>query len=644
MPDHKWSVWFTLAGIIAINILVYLPPYRDSFVLDDFKQFEFVRVFLESPLEAYKILSPFWLGWHYRPVQSLLMLAGLAVFGLNPFPYYVALLTLHAVVIVLLYNVARKCKVGEFGSPCVVALFSLNAPHWEVLGWISCVGIISAAVFSLLAIYLYFNYLEHRGRWVILFAAIMSCVLALLSREESLILPVLLLLVGLVYPDRQRPGLAEFASLVILLSVWSVYLIFQFVRPTWTPGMQAVSLDKLAGNLINQGVSQFLLRLVSRYTLLDVSTLAHVGVGASVFAALFVMLVGMWFWKSGQVVRVGVLWGALYLGFLYLAVWVPVQGVSDRYLYLPWIGISLAIGASLGRLLSISALSTNVNRVLVIFGLVTVLSVHIAHIRQSQLEWLIQTDTVKSIQSQMMSLLADPASDAHFFAFRFVPVPDYIQAMAAVWYERPFQTPGGDYNRLKRQGWATSDYYLFDYHEGVLYNLMPELQEHQRTLFVWGQEPVVEVWDERGQPLNSPSTFYYAVDQVVGPVNERRLSIVMHPPEASNSWASLGYVVEIPRNSELCFAIMRDGGGSADEDGMAFRVRVQGESGRSDAVFESFLEHPAPEVPIGWMEAVIPMETYWGQTVNLCLEVAAGANTLHDYGCWANPRLVIDTF
>ena len=644
MADHERYVRFALVGIIAINALIYLPPYKDSFVSDDFKQFELVSNFSESPFEAYRILSPFWTGWHYRPVQNLLMLAGLGTFGLNPLPYYVTLLALHTVVIVLLYGVARKYKVSPFASLCVVVLFSLNAPHWQVLGWISSIGIVSAATFSLLAVYIYLSYLEHQGRWITLVAVIISCILALLSREESLVLPVLLLLIWLTHPKRRRPGRAEFTFFVILLSVWFVYLAFQFARPTWTRNPQTISFKGLADSLVNQAPSQFLLSLVSRYTLFNGSVLAQSGIGATIFAALFVILTGMWLWKSGRVVRVGFLWGVLYLEFLYLVVWVPLRGLADRYMYLPWIGISLAVGASLGQLLSISVLDTNLSRVLVMFGLATILSVHTIHIRQSQVKWLVETDTVKSIESQMMSLIPDPPSDAHFFAFRLVPQPDYVQAMAAVWYKRPFQWPGGHLNRLKNQGWATPDYYLLDYQEGVLYNLMPELQEHQKTFFVWSQEPTVEVWDEQGRPLNSPPAFYYAVDQVVGPPDERRLSIAMHPPEASGSWALLGYTVKVPVNSELRFAIMRDGGGLSSEDGMAFRIRVQGEPGQLDTVFETFLENPTPEASIGWTRAIVPMEVYWGQTVGLYLEVAAGANTWHDYGYWANPRLVVDTF
>jgi hypothetical protein len=639
---QKGYTWFLLAGIIIVSALVYLPPYRDSFVLDDFKHFEFVRSFSESPLQVYKMFDPFWLGWHYRPVQSLLMFIGLVVLGSNPVLYYVALLILHAVSIILLYKIARRLEVGRFGSFCGVILFALNAQHWQVLGWISSIGITAAATFSLLAVYFFVRYLECRKQWVFLPAMVVFCLLALLSREESLILPVLLLLMWLIYPHRQRPARAEVAFFAILLSFWLIYLRLQIVRPSW---VASVSLKGLFESLVEQDISHFWLDLVSRYTLIDVTLWVQSDTTRTMFVVLCITLAGIWFWKAGRAVRFGLLWGALYLGFLYLIVWVPNPfGLSERYMYLPWMGISLAFGAGFDCLVARSG--TKHSRALIAVGLVAFLSVHVVHVRQSQKTWLVEAENVKSIQSQMMSLLPNPPGDAHFFAYRLASQPDYVQAMATVWYERSFRWPGGDFSRLKKQGWATSEYYLFDYHEGVLYNLMPELQEHAKTWFVWSREPSLAVWDERDQRFSdaSDSAFYYAVDQIAGPPRERRFSIVMHSPEEENSWAALGYTVEIPRDSTLWFAVIKEGGELVDEDGMVFRVRVQGISGRLDTIFETFVENSAPGMPAGWAEASVSLEAYWGQTVKMYFEVAAGANALHDYGYWANPRLVVDAF
>lgn len=60
---------------------------------------------------------------------------------------------------------------------------------------------------------------------------------------------------------------------------------------------------------------------------------------------------------------------------------------------------------------------------------------------------------------------------------------------------------------------------------------------------------------------------------------------------------------------------------------------------REETLFSIFVELGTAEA---CQDAVVPLESYWGETVQLRLEVAAGQNSLHEHGCRAVSRLVVD--
>ena len=177
----------------------YLPAYRDSFILDDFKQIEFIAPLVKSPLEAYQVVNPFWIRWYYRPVEHWAFLLGRLAFGLEPRGYYVGLISLHAANVALVYVVARKLDASRFGSLCAAALFAVNARHQNVIGWISSVPIATAALGALGCVACYIVFLGDRRRHGMLVATIALWMFALLSREENLVLPLVLVGIRWLY-------------------------------------------------------------------------------------------------------------------------------------------------------------------------------------------------------------------------------------------------------------------------------------------------------------------------------------------------------------------------------------------------------------------------------------------------------------
>jgi hypothetical protein len=631
-----------LAGICAISVALFLPPYRDSFVLDDYKHLEFIAPFLNSPFQAYKAISPYWIGWYYRPVQHWLFLAARLVFGLQPPGYYCMVLALHLTAILLVYAVARRLGVGRPGALAAALLFAVNARNADVLGWASSVSVAASAVAALLAVCFYLGYRQDPGKPALMVGVVLCSILALLSREEGFVLPAFLALVWTTGPAPRRLGRAEVLAGLTLAALLVIYVVFQLRRPTWTAGTQGLSLAHLLQSVAQQGVGRSLIVIVSRYTLLDLAPVLKYADLVTFFTILVLAILVMAMLKGSRATRLGLAWAVLFLAFGYMAFWsMNPEAIADRYLYLPLAGISLALGAGLERLQTAPAKGVRSRYVVAVLFALPMVVAQAAEIRQIYGATLQETRTTQSIEAQMRALLPDPSPATHIFAYHVPPVPDYVQAMAAAWYGRAFASPGGDVSRLRQMGKGTPDSHLFDYSDGVLYDLMPELREHPTTVFVYRQPPLAEVWraDRTAALLDAGS---FAVDQVAGPVGQRRLSIRLNAVPPEQGWAGLTFSVTVPPGSRLAFGVGKDAGGLQNEDGMVFRVRIEDSVGSSDVLYETRVETSGPGMDAGWQMAMVPVERYWEQPVKLRLEVFARANNLHDYGYWANPRFVID--
>lgn len=625
-----------MIGLLALSALVYVPLYRDAFIADDYKHLEFIAPFVRAPWLAYRILSPFWLGWYYRPLQNLLILGGRLAFGLHPFPFYLTLWALHAVAALLLYRYARALKTSAFGAWCAAFLFAINVVHQEVVGWISSISIPVAAILALTALLNYTAYLRRPNRPWRLALVVVASSLALLAREESLVLPGLLGAQWLA--GHRRPRRAEVVAAAALLAIWAIYGLVQSLRPTWTANAAGITWRTFWQSLLDQGISAIWSRAAARY--LAIVAAPPLGFVATIALALSLVVVALWLWRGSLAVRVGWVWFALYLAAVYLGVWVPLKAVADRYLYLPWVGLALALGASVDQLMARAGRSRPWRSTLILVGLAAFLGWQVPPIRRTQVTWLAQANLATTLRAQMIDLVPAPTADAHFFAARFPLEPDYVQAMAAVWYNRPFRWPGGDMRRLREQGWATPDYYVFDYRDGELHDLMPELREVARTWFIWSQSASAQVVDDVGSPL--PTTFEWAADQIAGPPAAQRWTIMMRPPpEAARSWASLAYTVTVPTGSELRFGLWWDSHAAAQDGGMAFRVRVHEPTRPGETIFRWLPKPGTGQTADQWQEKRVSMASYWGKTVRLSLEVAAVAAPSECVaGYWANPRLV----
>lgn len=629
---------FILAGVICLSLVVFLPPYRTSFVGDDYIQLGFIKSFVANPAGALQLFLPYWSTWYYRPVQNIWFLANRLLFGLNPFGYYFLQACWHALTIALVYRLTRKLGVSIFAALCGTALFAIHAQHHDVVAWISSIAIIQAAALSLLATICYLTYLADPGRvrWLIL--TLLLCLFTLTVHEEGLLLPIFLAFVRLSQPrpGRWRLHRAEWWALAVLLPALAAYLFVQFSRPNLTIDVAATPAGHYLDYLRPGNVSHFLVTQFGRWTLLSnsgfgrglLANLAALPLAEILFSAALLLLLAIWFRDGGRVVRLGLLWAGLHLGFLYFALYAQKPELfAGRHVYSAWIGICLALAAGIEQLVRQPWLAQRGRKWLpagVVALVVLFLGLHIQQIRWVQQAWLQNTLEDRRAEAQLKALLPALTEETRVFANRFVLTPSFLPATLAVWYGLP-EVHGGPLAALKAYEEVTEQFYLLDYADGLLYNLLPELQESPRAILLWRVRPqaIAVGADGRTSPLAAEA---YALDVVAGPAGAPRLAQQVEPP--AEGWAGLGYAAAIPAGAALRMGVW-------GEPGQMVRVRGVLPAGRIVTLYEGTLNDAGRWLPID-----IPLDAYQGQKLSFWLEAAA--NPAGEAVYWANPRLAID--
>jgi hypothetical protein len=502
--------------------------------------------------------------------------------------------------------------------------------------------IVLGASAALMAVYAYSRFLFSRRRHKgLLLLTGVSVVLALLSREENVVVPFLLIAVWALFPNRRRPAKPEIIAFILIMTSLLLYGYFLITRPTWGGIFEGNYLEGIVNGLGELGPLAVIGRSGIVLLLPSLAT-AEIDNSVTVFSGLvFGAILLFWFIRGARASRLGIAWALLYLGVLFVLSSALLLWLAPRYFYLPWIGLSLALGATLERLSQRWPRYQSLIRIALFGSLILLVVYQAIQIRQEQaiVEQIVLG--IEEVRQQMVTIVPEPDVDSNFFSYEFPPLADYIQAMAAVWYDLPFYGPGGHIDRLLNLGTATANDYVLTYEDERLINLMPELQAQEQTVFIWESNPLLEIVNSTGQATPLPESNYHLY-QVAGPAGYRRFASFLHPPVPEEGWASLAYSVSVPENGSLQFGIRRENGGLAEEDGMIFRVRAIDAGGNSQTLFEQFVDSNdhGPDNP--WTDVSIPMSDYWGKTIELRFETGSGGNIIHDHGYWANPRFTID--
>jgi len=339
-----------LGSVLALlPLLAYLPTFANGFVnLDD-------SLYVTGNPWVLKGLAPESLAWaltanvanNWHPLTLLSHLLDVQLFGLHAAGHHGTSLLLHAANGLLLFAVLRRMTGRLWRSWTVAALFAVHPTHVESVAWISERKDVLSALFWILAMAAWTAWARQPapGRYLVV---MILMVLGLAAKPMVVTLPFVLLLLDAWPLERLHLGwrrlILEKLPLLALSAISSLVTL-RYQETSMVP-LEVLPLSfRLANAAVAYaaylGKTLFPWHLAVFYPIpLAIPVWKTAGA-----AALLIAITAFAVWRARRS-----LW--LLTGWLwFLGTLVPViglvqvgrQAMADRYLYLPSIGLYLAV-------------------------------------------------------------------------------------------------------------------------------------------------------------------------------------------------------------------------------------------------------------------------------------------------------------
>src|SRR5580658_7954862 len=346
--------WAVCIFLFVAAFLLFSPALNHKFLDYDDPDYVTQNIHIQHGFAWENIRWAFTTGhaanWH--PLTWLSHMLDWKLYGDNPRGHHATNLILHSLNAVLAFLALRKLTGSFWTSAFAAALFAFHPLRVESVVWVAERKDVLSGFFGLGTIYLYAAYAQARTRaasiWLYL-AVLVILSLGLLCKPMLVTLPCVLLLLDF-WPLNRMVSAAACLRLIrekipfFLLSIASSVVTFYVQKA----GNAMISLG-LESRLINCIVSIALylqkffwpFGLAVGYPYPAHWPIATVALSSAVVG--IISLIALIQWRRQSWIIVGWLWC--------LGMWVPVigivkvglQGMADRYTYLPMIGIEIAI-------------------------------------------------------------------------------------------------------------------------------------------------------------------------------------------------------------------------------------------------------------------------------------------------------------
>lgn len=300
-------------------------------------------------------------NWH--PLTMISHMADVELYGMDAGKHHWKNVLLHVVNSLLLFWVLRAMTGALWQSAMAAALFAVHPLHVESVAWISERKDVLSTFFLMLTLWCYTHYVrKFKFAWYIL--SFFFFTLGLMAKPMLVTLPFVLLLLDFwpfkrIIPDGNGNwGKFEFNAKVIwekvpFLILSFVFSVVTFVVQKQTGAVESLHVYSLYDRATNAIVSYVLYLGKTIYPINLSVFYPHTPTWPwwQVFGSL--LLLGLLTWISIRSVKkypwlfVGWFWFAGTLVPVIGIVQVGLQGMADRYMYIPLVGIYIAFSWSI---------------------------------------------------------------------------------------------------------------------------------------------------------------------------------------------------------------------------------------------------------------------------------------------------------
>jgi tetratricopeptide (TPR) repeat protein len=359
-----WSDANLVALLLLVTLICYANILANGFVYDDDQQIlqnPYIRSWRFLPeifgTTVWSFVGQAGITNYYRPLMTLSYLLLWKAFGPIPMGFHLFSLALHASVVVVMFFVGIRIFRNRWVAWLGALLFALHPIHTETVDWIAAVPDLEATLFLLLATWAFAG--DGRKGSKSKLGALIFFALALLAKEPSLMfLPLAILFSHIASDDRKtltlRQKLWGYLPLCVLgvgylglriLLFGKVAPVLQHAQVTWPQAIYsgfALILTYTRLLIWPTQLSAFHVFHAST-SLLDFHVLGGVGIVLLCLGGIFAL-------RKTPPAEFALLWIGVTLAPVLNARWMAANVLTERYLYLPSVGLCWLLAWCLLRL------------------------------------------------------------------------------------------------------------------------------------------------------------------------------------------------------------------------------------------------------------------------------------------------------
>lgn len=342
--------------LVAASVIAYVPTFVNGFVAYDDDSYVVANPHVFDGLSWAGLRWAFTTqdaaNWH--PLTWLSHMLDVQLFGLSAPMHHATSLLIHVAATCVLFAVLLRAGLALGASGFVAGVFALHPTHVESVAWVAERKDVLCALFWFLGLFAWIEWARRRER-AFYALAVLAHVLALLSKPMAVGFPLTLILFD-VWPlgrlrERSVVALALEKAPFVLLAIGASIA-------TWFAqhaGGAVVELDLIpfADRATNAVVSYaiYLRRFVWPVDLACLYPFPLGGRGAFEVvissAVLLALAAFAWILRARKpAIWVGLAWFAVTLVPVIGLAQVGLQANADRYTYVPYVGLALAVAAA----------------------------------------------------------------------------------------------------------------------------------------------------------------------------------------------------------------------------------------------------------------------------------------------------------
>jgi tetratricopeptide (TPR) repeat protein len=371
--DRSFSLW--LFGVLVITGLCLIPMLNNGFTNWDDDVYVTSNSIIKAPDWQAIFTRPS--AYNYHPLTMLTLAFNYAISGIDPFSYHLVNWLLHilntSLVFLFIYKISgRQIFVAAFTS----LIFGIHPMHVESVAWVSERKDVLYTCFFLPALLQYWNFLESAKRSKLLYCFTFF-ILSLLSKPAAIILPFVLLLLDYwhgrsftwkVWAEKIPFLIFSLLFGFITIKVQSAEAIVGFdTYPLWTRFFFACYTIMI---YTTKFIVPYPLSAFHPYPSVD--SLGLPVLLSPVFMIAIMIL--LWLKRKDKLVVFSVLFFIVNLLLVMQFVSIGLTIVSERYTYVPYIGLCFLVGMWLSKYLdskSASFIKASPFIITIIFGIIS---------------------------------------------------------------------------------------------------------------------------------------------------------------------------------------------------------------------------------------------------------------------------------